>query len=190
MDINLSKEQQLILFGLVVSIVLGLGVMAYRQTAGIKGSDVEEEPAGIERREQDVRMTVHVTGAVREEGVYRLKPGDRLMDAIALAGGALPLADLSAVNLAEPIKDCQKIAVPLKIIEVKEDMAGSGTARVHINSADEKALDGLPGIGAQTAKIIIEYRRKNGPFARIEQLMEIPRFGKSKLEKIKDRITL
>lgn len=61
---------------------------------------------------------------------------------------------------------------------------------MNLNTADEKALDSLPGVGPATAKAMVEYRRTNGPFTRIEQIMEIPRFGKAKFERVKDRITI
>ena len=193
MEISVSKEQQLILLGLVVSIVLGLGVMAYRQIAGgqEKEMEIEADPVTQKMGERTAAVVVHISGAVKREGVYRLNPGDRLMDAIALAGGAAPLAELSSVNLAEQVKDGQKINVPFKI-EATASSGGLGTqaARIHLNSADEKALDELPGIGAQTAKTIVLYRRKNGPFTKVEQIMEIPRFGKAKFERIRDRLTL
>ncbi len=195
MDLNLSKEQQLLLLGLVASIIVGLGVTAYRHffTGPSQGIAIEEPKATA----QSFTVMVHVCGAVRREGVYKLNPGDRLLDAIKAAGGTLPLADLSALNLAEVVKDGLKVIVPVKRevfdrISGDQDIRTSGTrsSKVNLNTADEKALDSLPGIGPSTAKAIIEYRRNNGPFTRIEQIMEIPRFGKSKFEKIKDRLTL
>jgi len=192
---NLTKEQQLILLGLIASIVVGLGVMAYRHFQGeTTTAIVIENP---KTSQPSVQILVHISGSVRREGVYKLKIGDRLLDVIKEAGGALPTADLSALNLAEPAKDGEKIIVPVKQ-EVLERISGnpdtriSGTSqrKVNLNIADEKTLDSLPGIGPSTAKAIIEYRRTNGPFARIEQIMEIPRFGKSKFERIKDRITI
>lgn len=194
MNFNLTKEQQLILLGLIASIVIGLGVMTYRHFSGSASEEIViEQP----KNPIDSSIMVHISGAVRKEGVYKMKAGDRLLDVIEMAGGALPRADLSAVNLAEPIKDGEKIIIPTKgIVENKasgnqESMGRETSSRkVNINVADEKTLDSLPGIGPATAKAIIEYRRTNGPFSRIEQIMEIPRFGKSKFERIRDKITI
>jgi len=192
---NLTKEQQLILLGLIASIVVGLGVMAYRHFQGeTTTAIVIENP---KTSQPSVQILVHISGSVRREGVFKIKSGDRFLDVIKEAGGALPTADLSAINLAEPVKDGAKIIIPIKR-EVLERISGnldtriSGTSqrKVNLNIADEKVLDSLPGVGPSTAKAIIEYRRTNGPFARIEQIMEIPRFGKSKFERIKDRITI
>lgn len=199
MDLSLSKEQQLILLGLVISIVIGLGVMAFRNFTGSADRGiVVEEPVGEAKFSANPSgILVHVCGEVRREGVYKLKAGDRLLDAIKLAGGSLPNADLSSLNLAEQVKDGQRVVVPVKrkVIEgVSGDqeirISGKSSGKVNLNTADEKALDSLPGVGPSTAKAIIEYRRTNGPFARIEQIMEIPRFGKSKFEKVKDKIII
>jgi competence protein ComEA len=133
-------------------------------------------------------VVIHLTGAVNREGVFRLKAGDRLLDALILAGGARPTADLSSLNLAEPLKDGAKIVIPEKIyLKITNNPA---TDVVSLNSANEEQLDALPGIGKSTAKQIIDYRQKHGPFAKIEQLLEIPRFGKAKLDRMKDKITL
>ncbi|OGB89382.1 hypothetical protein A2625_07825 [candidate division WOR-1 bacterium RIFCSPHIGHO2_01_FULL_53_15] len=207
MEFNLPKEQQLLILGLIASLVVGLGVTAFQ-----KIFTASSEKVSIETPKHDHLMTrdapkpiimVHVCGAVKREGVYKLNPGDRLMDAVKLAGGARPLADLAAVNLAEPVKDGQKIVVPVKRILGDQGIGegGSGnqgisgsrndaTEKVNLNTADEKQLDSLPGVGPATAKAIIEYRKTKGPFARIEQMMEIPRFGKSKFERVKGMINI
>jgi competence protein ComEA len=205
MDFQLTKEQQLIVLGLIASIVIGLGVMALRPLFNSTSSP----PLIVQTKgEQAARPVteVHVCGAVRREGVYQLKPGDRILDAINLAGGAGPSADLSAVDLAETVKDGEKILIPSKqspvrdgvssdpptglISQNKNSKSSSLTAKININTADETTLDSLPGVGPATAKAIVEYRRTKGPFAKPEQIMEIPRFGKSKFEKIKDLINI
>ncbi|MDD5593684.1 MAG: helix-hairpin-helix domain-containing protein [Candidatus Margulisbacteria bacterium] len=206
MELNLSKEQQLIILGLIASIVIGLAVMAVRQFIPDPNEQKMIEQPKMDRQTTGLSVTVHICGAVRREGVYKLKPGDRLMEVVALAGGAQPLADLSAVNLAEPVKDGAKIVIPAKQISVpsetkpgsfdekrsrKSPTAAVGpTVKVNLNTADEKTLDSLPGVGPSTAKTIVEYRRTNGTFSKIEQIMEIPRFGKSKFERIKNMIVI
>ncbi|MFA4843945.1 MAG: ComEA family DNA-binding protein [Candidatus Margulisiibacteriota bacterium] len=196
-SLEITKEQQLLILGLIVSLLVGLGVMAAKQFIPQESDEITvAEPQDV----QPITLLVHVCGAVRREGVYKLKPGDRLLSAISLAGGSLPMADLSALNLAEPVKDGEKIFIPLKqpvvreVVEIKvsgkAQSKAKTTGRVNLNSASVAQLDALPGIGKSTAEKIIEYRQKNGPFQKLEQLMELPRFGKSKFEKLKDRITL
>lgn len=200
-SLEITKEQQLLILGLIVSLLVGLGVMAAKQFIP-QGCD--EITVADPQDAQPITLLVHVCGAVRREGVYKLKPGDRLLSAISLAGGSLPLADLSALNLAEPVKDGVKIFIPLKQPMVREVVGEErpvgrktqgktqekAAGRVNLNSASVDQLDDLPGIGKSTAEKIVEYRQKNGPFQKLEQLMELPRFGKSKFEKLKDRITL
>jgi competence protein ComEA len=201
MNLNLTKEQQLIALGLIASIVIGLAVMALRLLFAASGPQpmIVQPQGGQFARPSTL---VHVCGAVRREGVYKLKPGDRIIDALALAGGAQASADLSAVNLAEAVKDGEKILIPAKQLPVIEaadsPTAGpdrqkskpSSTVKININSADEKALDSLPGVGPSMAKAIVEYRRTHGAFAKPEQIMEVPRLGKSKFERIKGMITI
>ncbi len=112
---NLSKEQQLIILGLVVVIVSGLGVMAYRRFIPSESGDMfVSEPQANLPIVKTPEIVVHVTGAVKKEGVYKLKPGDRIVDVLELAGGAEMRADFSSINLAEKVKDGQKIVIPVK----------------------------------------------------------------------------
>lgn len=200
MDFQLAKEQQLIALGIVASIVIGLAVMAFRPFF----VNPSQQQLIVQPKNDQVThnsVMVHVCGSVKREGVYKLNSGDRIMDAIALAGGARPLADLSAVNLAETVKDGEKILIPVKQIVTPEQLDSPGgnqtgqksaspSAPININTADEKTLDSLPGVGPSTAKAIVEYRRTKGAFAKPEQLMEIPRFGKSRFERIKGMIII
>ena len=196
-SLELNKEQQLLILGLIVSLLVGLGVMAAKQFLPRQSEEIAvAEPQDV----QPITLLVHICGAVRREGVYKLRPGDRLLAAISLAGGSLPLADLSALNLAEPVKDGEKIFVPLKQpvvteltgekVNVGDKAQGKPGGRVNLNSASVDQFDALPGIGKSTAEKIVEYRQKNGPFQKLEQLMELPRFGKAKFEKIRDKLTL
>ena len=189
---------------MIILIVVGLGVMAYRHFApGTSEGIVFEEPesqgnAKIEKMEV-ARIIVHVAGAVKREGVYRLKHGDRIIDALELAGGATSLANLSVINLAEKVKDGQKIMVPAKRI-VSERKSGNpaigisgnslSTGKVSINTASEKELCKVAGIGPSTAKKIIAYRSASGFFSKIEDIMKVKGIGKGKFGKIKGEITI
>ena len=197
---DLSREQQLIILGLVLLIIAGLAVMIYRNFAS--NSDpaiVIEEPAPRQSSGQAQRtgIIVHITGGVVSEGVYKLETGDRVIDVLNLAGGAGPRADLSLINLAEKVKDGQKIIVPVKQKVVQRvlgnsDTRGAGTSsgKVSLNTASEKELCKVTGIGPTTAKKIIEYRTSNGPFAKLEDVMKVKSIGKSKFNKIQNNICL
>ena len=182
----MTKEQQLLLIGLTVAVVVGLGVMAFRQVIPGPSAGVSLEETGPEAVS---RVMVHVCGAVGRQGVFKVAAGSRLLDVLETAGGALPAADLSALNLAEVVKDGQKIVVPSRL-PVSSTTQSGPSAKMNINIAGADEFDALPGIGKATADKIVELRQKNGPFIRLEQIMEVPRFGKAKFEKIKDRLTL
>ncbi|MFA6548731.1 MAG: helix-hairpin-helix domain-containing protein [Candidatus Margulisiibacteriota bacterium] len=194
---KLPHEQQLIVLGLIVSIAVGLAITAFRFY-----SPAAPEKITLETPPTAVTVMVHISGAVKKEGVYRFKTGDRVIDALNLAGGALPPADLSSINLAEVLKDGEKIIIPekqkpeetvdepIKNGKGKKRLASANAGKIKINTADVKALDTLPGVGPATAQAIIEYRKANGPFTKIDQLMKIPRFGKSRFAKVKELVTL
>ncbi len=193
---ELSKEQQLILLALVLVIITGLGVMGFRSYFTGKPEEIMiEGPKAEVPTIADI--VVHVSGAVKREGVYKLKPGDRIMDAIEFAGGAEVNANLASLNLAEKVKDGQKIVVPLscKAVEGRSEnqgmrKAGASSGPVNINSAKEEELCKVAGIGPATAQKIIKYRTANGPFTKISDLMKVKSIGKGKFEKIKEQIII
>ena len=189
---NLSKEQKLIILGLVLVIVAGLGVMVFRHFAADGPEEIlieEPESQGKVQNERAGQIVVHVAGAVKREGVYRLKFGDRIIDALELAGGATASANLSFINLAEKVKDGQKVLVPVKR-KVLERVSRASSGKVNINTATENELCKVKGIGKSTAKRIIEYRNTSGPFSKIEDIMKVKSIGKGKLGKIKDQIII
>ncbi len=61
---------------------------------------------------------------------------------------------------------------------------------VNINTAPAADLEQLPGIGARTAARIVEYRQKNGPFKKIEELMNVRGVGEKNFLKLKAQITI
>ena len=199
---DLTREQQLMILGLVLLIVSGLAVTAYRRHFANGADEVIIQglsQPGDENPCRAAEIVVHVSGAVKREGVYRLKLGDRTLDALKLAGGAQPCADLSLLNLAEKVKDGQKIVVPAKVkpvvsVRISGDpvIRGSGmsSGKVNINAAAESDLCKVRGIGPSTAKRIIEHRAANGPFSKIEDIMKVKSIGKGKFGKIKDQITI
>ena len=133
------------------------------------------------------KVSVYVCGAVNVPGVYALDADLRVADAVEAAGGMRKDADTEYVNLAQRLSDGIKIRIPT----LEETMAEtSQTKLVNINTADETALCTLSGIGSAKAKKIIEYREKNGPFSRIEDIMNVPGIKEAGFEKIKEQITI
>ena len=135
-----------------------------------------------ESRDEPLLLAVHVSGAVAEPDVlYYLPEGSRVADALETAGGALPEADLSRLNLAALLRDGQKIQVPLR-----EEAGESGPLNLNLATAEE--LERLPGIGAALAGRIVSYREKYGPFAEVEDLLNVSGIGEKLLAAIEDQI--
>ena len=139
---------------------------------------------------------VHVDGAVAFPGVYDLTSDSRVFDAIDVAGGATEGADLSGLNLAAKVSDGQKLVVPAQgQVAGTSSVAGTATAtstdpRININSATQKILESLPGIGAVTAQRIFLYRQANGPFKQIEALRDTKLVTAAVFDRIKTLITV
>ncbi|MDP1809399.1 MAG: helix-hairpin-helix domain-containing protein [Actinomycetota bacterium] len=147
------------------------------------------------RQARTITVFVHVSGAVAQPGLYRLKPGLRTADAVAAAGGVTADGDVDALNLASSITDGQKIYVPRRGEASGNPgdagiTAGSGDKRVNLNTASAEELDGLDGIGPVLAKRIIDWRLRKGRFTSITQLDEVEGIGAKKLSLIKDHVTL
>jgi competence protein ComEA len=149
--------------------------------------------SGELRAEPAPRLVVHVVGAVRRPGLYRLADGARIADALRRAGGATRRADLSLVNLAAPVSDGTQVVVPRR---VSAAAGGSGTqgeaaaagGPVHLNTATLEQLDELPGVGPVTAQKIVDYREQHGAFSSVDDLDAIPGIGPARLEQLRDLV--
>ncbi|MCD6021068.1 MAG: Soluble ligand binding domain protein, partial [Actinomycetia bacterium] len=140
-----------------------------------------------------VTIIVDVAGEVERPGVYEFAEGDRVIDAIERAGGQLPKADLSLLNLAAPLTDGTQILVPRAgppSVVVPGGTAGSSGGLININSASATELETLSGIGEVLAATIVEYREQNGPFASVDDLMDVSGIGPATLEEIRDQVTV
>ena len=138
-----------------------------------------------------VLLRVHVSGAVASAGVYSFRNGDRVEDAVAAAGGFTAEANPDSINLAARLAAGQQVVIPKKgDPPTSLSNTGAATRKVSINSASLAELDILPGIGPVTGQKIIDFRTKNGPFLKLEDLTEQKLVPSSTFEKIKDLITL
>lgn len=205
---NLNDREKILLGLLLATIIIsgGLVYYAFHEKNADVAFKLQEGPAipvtAPVTQEQPKKVVVYVTGAVKNPGVYTLEDGMRVKDAIDLAGGVLPEADLLRLNLAQKLHDEDKLYVP-KIGEImsesqtQQSTAGaSGTAgitslsdgKININTAGLSELDTLPGIGPATAQKIIDYRTQNGPFKSIDDIKNVSGIGDKKFEQIKDKI--
>jgi competence protein ComEA len=157
--------------------------------------------------------TVHVVGAVHRPGVYRLRLGLRVQDAIRKAGGAAAGADLQAINLAAKLTDAQQVVVPKRAAVAPGGAAATATAGaagaagtaalggggagaaaagppINLNSATAEQLDTLDGVGPATAQKILEYRAQHGGFRSVDDLSEVSGIGPKRLEALRGRVVV
>jgi competence protein ComEA len=162
---------------------------------GAGGATVSAAPA------RDARSVIHVVGAVRRAGVYRLAAGARVQDAITRAGGATGAADLQAINLAAKVADGQQVVVPRRAARAAGTAgaaapatgsagATSPSAPLSLNSATAEQLDTLDGVGPATAQKILEFRTAHGGFSSVDDLAQIPGIGPKKLESLRAQVTV
>lgn len=138
------------------------------------------------------QLVVAVVGQVVTPGLVTLPVGSRVADAVAAAGGALPHADLSTINLARILVDGEQVAVgvPGAAPAPGAPAGGGGSAAVNINAASESELEELPGVGPVLAGRIVQWRTENGAFTSVEQLQEVDGIGPSTFEELRDEVTV
>lgn len=168
----------------------------------VRGSgDASPDDESSARSSSAAEVYVDVDGAVVRPGVYRIKEGARVSQALDAAGGLTVEADVTGLNRASKITDGQKIYVPTvgeqqaaaavggaESSAVTTPGAGSSSGLVNINTASAAELQTLSGIGPSMAQSIIDERTKNGAFASVDDLMRVSGIGEKKLAKIKDCI--
>lgn len=182
---------------LAVVLLVGLVVAGRRLADTGTARQATAAPAPLEQMETaaPARLVVHVAGAVRRPGLYRLSDHARVADAIARAGGGTRSADLDAVNLAAPVVDGSQILVPVRAPPIRSGGGGGPAAaepaggKVHLSTATLEQLDGLPGVGPVTAQKIVDWRSANGPFRSVDDLDAIPGIGPARIEQLRDLVT-
>jgi len=139
------------------------------------------------------RVYVHVAGAVRRPGLYRLGENTRVGRAVELAGGPTKKADLAATNLAARVEDGQQILVPVRgAAAAPAPVAATGTAApsgpISLASATQAQLEELDGIGPTLAARILEYRDEHGGFRSVEELGEVDGIGEVRLAALREAV--
>lgn len=146
----------------------------------------EEEPTGD--------LVVDVAGKVRRPGIAVLPAGSRVVDALEAAGGARRGVDLTALNLARQVVDGEQILVGVApaagVAGTIDQTAPEGGALVNLNTADQAALDTLPGVGPVTADAILAWRDDNGGFTSVEELLEVDGIGPATFDDLAPLVTL
>jgi competence protein ComEA len=141
-------------------------------------------------------IAVHVAGAVARPGVYQVPRGARVQEAIAAAGGLLATADESAINLAAPLDDGQKVEVRFWTIPPATPRAPTDPAPgpppqpLNINTATSEQLQAVPGIGPELAGRIVAYRQRTGGFGSLEEVGQVEGIGPRRLAQIAPHIRI
>jgi len=192
---------------------VGLPFGAALLVAALAGLFISSRPSPppIEVRPLDPAPTVapsiyvHVDGAVEIPGVYAFVNGARVFEAIEAAGGPTEDAELRELNLAARVADGQKLVIPARRPQPDPaepiaqpvptspsvvSAAGAASPTINLNTATQRVLETLPGIGPVTAQRIIDFRTSNGPFTRVEQLREARLVNNSVFERIKTLVSV
>jgi competence protein ComEA len=156
---------------------------------------VEESGGGPAHKHEEAGLYVHVAGAVRRPGLYRIPEGSRVAVALARAGGPTRAAEVAAVNLAAPVEDGQQVVVPQRGPGGAAGTAAGGAgvaaapgAKVSLAAATAEQLDELDGIGPTLAERIIEFRDEHGGFRSVDQLREVEGIGEKRFEALKEAL--
>jgi len=207
---SLSNQEKIVIIVLLILIIVGVGIVLNKNVNREenftinRASDISENIPAIEKEVPP--LIIHITGAVKNPGVYQLKSTDRIVDAVKIARGETEEANLDLINLAALLKDGQKIIVPYKIYnengeEINKNIdnnaevmysssssSDSMSGKININTANAIMLQALPGIGPVLSERIIEYRNQNGLFGVIDDIKDVSGIAEKKFEGIKDLI--
>lgn len=165
----------------------------------------EEVKESKDEKKENNHIYVDIGGAIKNPGVYMMESDNRIFEVVEKAGGLKSNSDVSKINQAEKLSDGDKIYIP----SVGEDVSGiisktnngnnkefadstenSNSQKININKADSIALQQITGIGPSTAEKIVNYRKENGNFKSIEDLMNVNGIGQKTFNKIKGNIAI
>jgi len=207
----LSKQEKIVLLLIISVVVIFFAWKLYLQeknsiTIISAHQENREANPAIEKTVEEEICIIHIVGAVNQPGVYQLSKGKRIIDAVKAAGEATEQAILDAVNLAAPIYDGQKIIIPYFIeggergnqiresddlnLNYPEYFYSQKSNLININISSARELESLDGIGQVLAERIVEYRKNNGFFDRIEDIKNVSGIGEKKFDAIKEMITV
>ncbi len=196
------SRSQLLVYGAIGVALLLVGARWVRSAnaesgsaGGVESAAVSGGAAGAEGsfavKPGGGDVVVHVAGAVREPGVYRLPAGSRVADAVERAGGANGAAAVEGINLAARLADGQQIIVPARAESPVGVASGSGSGTsaadgpISLGTATVEQLDTIEGIGPVTAQEIIDFRDEHGGLSSVEDLDQISGIGPATMDALR-----
>ncbi len=198
---NFSLKSPLFIAGTILFLlssgVLGYHLLTRESTPDIVLEEPSKEDNNSEHPKEIAEIVVYLSGEINVPGVYKLKSDSRLHEAVDMAGGLTNKADTVAINLARILQDEDHVHIPGKGEVVTDPYnpsqnpsSGSNSGKININTASQKELESLPGIGPVLASKIIDYRKANGNFKVIEDVKKVSGIAEKRFEAIKDLITV
>lgn len=192
--VGLGAAVVLVLVGLGIAVLVSaLGSHGVTQSfaAGAVPSGSPSGSVSATAEKGSAAIFVHVVGAVARPGLFELRDGDRVVDAVAAAGGFTDAADRSQVNLARFVSDGEQLAVPV-VGEAPPVLGAAGAVggKVNLNTADLATLETLPRVGPAMAQRIIDWRTANGRFTAVEDLMSVTGVGDKTFQQLKKLVTV
>jgi competence protein ComEA len=184
----------MVVYAAVAAALLLVGARAIRgeepQPSYAIGAEAPSGSAGLSIGGAGGDLVVHVAGAVRRPGVYRMPVGSRVDDAVSRAGGASPRAELEAVNLAARLADGQQVVVPERASSGGVAAVGGGAEEgpISLGTATVEQLEEIEGIGPVTAGAIVEFRDEHGGLASVDQLDQVSGIGPATMESLRARL--
>ena len=188
--ISFSSPQKRSLMALSAIVVATSAFFVVRGTS----QEIQVVAPELTVAESVAEVTVDVAGAVTNPGVYSLPINSRVIDALKAAGDTLKGADVSDINLVRIIKDGEQVYIypPQKggsSVRVSPQRAkAKQTGPIALNRASAKELESLDGIGPVLAARIVAYRKVNGPFVNIEDLLKVSGIGTAKFGQFKEKL--
>lgn len=186
----------------IIGFAIKNGAVPVTEQTQLQDNSVTTQAAkkvGTARTTSAKMIYVDVKGAVNQPGVYALKAGLRVQDALVKAGGTTNSADIDHVNMAQQVNDQQVIYVPVHG-EVTTPIGSSTTESeesnnttgpiINLNTATKEQLMQITGVGDKKADLILQYRQEHGQFKSVEDLKEVNGFGDKSVANIKDQLAV
>lgn len=193
---------------LIIAAVVAIAVLAVRHPAPAPPALAAAATPGFHNRAgafgaKHTAIVVYVVGAVKRAGLYTLRDGSRVDDAVRSAGGLASDADPAGSNLAQRLRDGDEVDVP-RLGETVRPRAGASSMRakrhrksdtaqpvsVDINHADALTIATLPSVGPALAQRIVAYREMNGPFVSLDELGDVAGMTNARIDAVTPYVIL